>query len=72
MISKATAIGMLRAAMLRARAGTLDGSGFAQGLMIGWKTAGMISEEEYRRLHVLLLNLIDYNGAPFPHDPLTF
>lgn len=71
MLSKKAAADLLRAAMLRARVWNTD-AGYAQGLMVGWHTAGLISAEEYRRLNELLLNLLHFADRPFPHKPLTY
>lgn len=71
MISKKAAADLLRAAMLRARVWSEE-AGYAQGLMVGWHSAGLLTEEEYRRLNDLLLNLLQFANRPFPHKPLTY
>ena len=71
MISKKGAADLLRAAMLRARVWNAE-SGYAQGLMVGWHSAGLFTDEEYRRLTDLLLNLLQFADRPFPHKRTTY
>lgn len=66
MITKRGAVDLLRAALLRARVEHSE-AGYAQGLIVAWHTADVISAAEYHRLHDLLLNILAHARRPFPH-----